>query len=293
MPRTIFYSWQSDLPNATNRGLILIALERAAKAIAAAETVVVDRDTQGIPGAPDISKAIFAKIDKADVFVADVSIVTGHHEGRPSPNPNVLFELGYALKALGDERLILVFNREYGEVEQLPFDLRIRRTLTYKMAAADTARAPERNGLQAQLEGVLRDALTVTRKSQESVRIQNRDGSSGPLLITGSQQSDVDKTLRVLRGVVKIVNRLQYPVSITPLRLIVEESDWPVHRVFFQRMVAVATKDNEVTVPGNGFTEYRLVFMFVPGKSPEGKSGTVMFRIDDEEHAYSVKFGSP
>jgi len=290
--RTIFYSWQSDLPNATNRGLILTALERAAKAIATHETVVVDRDTQGVAGAPDISKAIFAKIDKADVFVADVSIVTGHHEGRPSPNPNVLFELGYALKALGDERLILVLNREYGEVEQLPFDLRIRRTLTYTMAAADAVRAAERNSLQAQLEGALRDSLAVTTKSQESVRIQNRDGTSGALLITGSKQSDLDKSLRVLWGVLKIVNRLPHPMSVTPLRLIVEGNDWPVHSAFFQSMVPVAPKDKEITVPGNDFVERRLFFMFGPGKSPEGKSGTVVFRIDDDERAYTVKFGS-
>src|SRR5260221_3957531 len=105
MPRTIFYSWQSDLPNATNRGFIQTALEKAVKALTTDGTVdvqpVIDRDTQGIPGAPDIAKAIFTKIDAADVFVADVSIVVGQNEGRPMPNPNVLFELGYSLKALG------------------------------------------------------------------------------------------------------------------------------------------------------------------------------------------------
>src|SRR5438105_94039 len=106
MPHTIFYSWQSDLPNASNRGFIQTALERAGKALSADDALnvqpVIERDTQGIPGAPDIAKVIFEKIAAADVFVADVSIVTGQHEGRPSPNPNVLVELGYALKAIGD-----------------------------------------------------------------------------------------------------------------------------------------------------------------------------------------------
>lgn len=294
MPRTIFYSWQSDLPNPTNRGFIETALERAVKAIVADGTLglepVIDRDTQGIPGAPEIAKAIFAKIDKAEVFVADVSIVNGQHGGRPTPNPNVLFELGYALKALGDERIILVLNREYGEVEQLPFDLRMRRTLKYKMAVGNTDRAAERNDLQAQLEGALRDALAGIAKTQESVRIQNRDGASGPLLITGSQQSAQDKSLRVLWGVLKIVNRLPHPVSIAPIRLIVGGSDWPVHSVFFQTMAPVVPRDKEITVPGNDVTERKLVFMFAEGKSPEGKTGTVVFRIDDEERAYSVAF---
>ena len=70
MHRVIFYSWQSDLPNATNRSFILGALENVAKAITADDTIdvepVVDRDTQGVAGAPDIAKTIFQKLDAAD-----------------------------------------------------------------------------------------------------------------------------------------------------------------------------------------------------------------------------------
>lgn len=51
--------------------------------------------------------------------MADVSI-TGRGEKRPTPNPNVLIELGYAFKALGHERVILVFNRAFGKIEELP-----------------------------------------------------------------------------------------------------------------------------------------------------------------------------
>ena len=36
---------------------------------------VVDRDTQGVAGAPDIASTIFAKITASDVFIADVSII--------------------------------------------------------------------------------------------------------------------------------------------------------------------------------------------------------------------------
>src|SRR5690242_5713984 len=88
---TVFYSWQSDLPNRTNRGFIQEALERAIKAIVSDESVVLDivldRDTQNVSGAPDIAVTIFKKIDAAAVFVADVSIVLGNDAGRPSPNP--------------------------------------------------------------------------------------------------------------------------------------------------------------------------------------------------------------
>jgi len=76
MKQIVFYSWQSDLPNSCNRGLIQDALESAVATIKADDTIavepVVDRDTQGVPGAPDIASTIFAKITAADVFVADV-----------------------------------------------------------------------------------------------------------------------------------------------------------------------------------------------------------------------------
>ena len=77
MSDTIFYSWQSDLPNRTNRGLIQSALEGAVKDIRSDESVmidpVVDRDTLGEPGAPDIVATIFRKIDNSAIFVCDVS----------------------------------------------------------------------------------------------------------------------------------------------------------------------------------------------------------------------------
>jgi hypothetical protein len=81
MKQIVFYSWQSDLPNASNRGFIQRALESAAQAIKADDAVeiepVVDRDTQGVPGSPEIASTIFSKITAADVFVADVSIAEG------------------------------------------------------------------------------------------------------------------------------------------------------------------------------------------------------------------------
>lgn len=134
MKKVVFYSWQSDLPNGTNRTLIEGVLRDVAREIGDdADTdiePVIDRDTQGVAGAPNIATAIFKKIDSADIFVADVSII-GSAKKRAVPNPNVLIELGYALKALGHERIVLVFNTAFGKVEKLPFDLRMHRTITY------------------------------------------------------------------------------------------------------------------------------------------------------------------
>ncbi len=163
MRRIIFYSWQSDLPNATNRGLIQRALEAATASIASDNSVgvepVVDRDTAGVPGSPDISATIFGKISAADVFVADVSIVSRPRKGRACPNPNVLIELGYALKAVGPERVLLVFNEAYGKLSELPFDLRTRRVLTYDMPENAQERATTRSGLQGKCDEAIRAAL--------------------------------------------------------------------------------------------------------------------------------------
>lgn len=167
----IFYSWQSDLPNSCNRGFIQQALENVASTIRSDKSVevepVVDRDTQGVPGAPDIASTIFAKIAAADIFVADVSI-TGKDKKRSTPNPNVLIELGYALKALGPERVLLVFNSAMGKIEELPFDLRMRRVLSYEMLEEADRRSPERKNLEKQLETAIRAALVTIPASTES-----------------------------------------------------------------------------------------------------------------------------
>ena len=72
--------------------------------------------------------SILDKILKAEIFIADVSTVCKNEEGervRYLPNPNVLFELGYARAILGEERIILFTSTD---IDQLPFDIRPNRT---------------------------------------------------------------------------------------------------------------------------------------------------------------------
>lgn len=172
MKKTVFYSWQSDLPNGTNRTLIETALNDVAKEIGADEQTdiepVIDRDTQGVAGAPNIATAIFQKIDSADIFVADVSII-GSAKKRAVPNPNVLIELGYALKALGHERIILVFNTAFGKVEKLPFDLRMHRTLTYDCAETVTDRAEIKKNLVKAFKSALLTGFSHVDSKKKTV----------------------------------------------------------------------------------------------------------------------------
>ncbi len=143
----IFYSWQSDRPNNVNRSFIETCLGAAIDAVHTNSKLaiepVLDRDTAGLPGAPDIGVSILGKIERAAVVVCDVSLIppdAGDH--RRTPNPNVLIELGYALHALGPERVLLVMNTEFGGPELLPFDLKQKRVITYRLSSgADKAQA--------------------------------------------------------------------------------------------------------------------------------------------------------
>ncbi|OCQ94797.1 hypothetical protein BCD64_20435 [Nostoc sp. MBR 210] len=176
----IFYSWQSDLPNKTNRGFIETALEAAAKSIRNDDSIkvepVIDRDTKDVPGSPDIAHTIFGKIEQAQVFVCDVSIINQNASSRLTPNPNVLLELGYAIKALGWNNIIMVINSAFAKPEELPFDLRMRRVITYFMPEESEDRSTERKQLQSKLEGMLRNIL-------EGIDLQNTGEIIQPITI--------------------------------------------------------------------------------------------------------------
>lgn len=181
MTSRIFYSWQSDLPNSTNRGFIQTALEKAVSSLVKIDGIevspVIDRDTMGIPGSPDIVSSIFDKIDKSQMFICDVSIITGTNNRcpeespsesyRPSirniPNPNVLVELGYAMKALGPDKIIMVTNLFYGGIEQLPFDIRSRRVATYMLSPDAVDRNTERKKLESMLASGIRAILGASK----------------------------------------------------------------------------------------------------------------------------------
>jgi hypothetical protein len=171
MKSRIFYSWQSDIKAAACRTLIADALAGSARALVEDGTIeivpVIDRDTLDVPGCPDIGSTIFAKIDSADAFVADVTIVGRISGGRPTPNPNVLVELGYALKAVGENRVVLVQNLAFGGPELLPFDLRQKRVVTY---SSDTA-SNERSAVRRQLVIALKLAISSI--------VATRPGSGG------------------------------------------------------------------------------------------------------------------
>lgn len=134
----IFYSWQSDIDSDDNRYAIRDALNALAPLIRELNpgrqiNFVIDEATSNMPGSPNIPQTILDKIRQCDIFVSDITTV-GESEGgkRKLPNPNVMFELGYAYAHLDWGRIILLFNSAYGEVQDAPFDLDRQRISPYK-----------------------------------------------------------------------------------------------------------------------------------------------------------------
>lgn len=137
----IFFSWQSDLSNNKTTRFIdecLIAVEDIMKDIV---SIKPDRATEGLTGSPDITESIFSKIDDAGLFIADLSIVNkfvveseeeAEENRKFTPNPNVLLETGYAARSLGWDRVICLFNQEYGNPSDFPFDIDHRRMTPYQ-----------------------------------------------------------------------------------------------------------------------------------------------------------------
>lgn len=139
---TVFYSWQSDLPDQTNRQAIRSAIRLASNKIEAARSeirIALDEATRGVPGSPNIPATILEKIRSCEVFICDITTINAAAptEYRRVPNPNVAFELGYAVAMLGWNRVIMVFNESIGSLQDAPFDIDRHRILTYKLSPTD------------------------------------------------------------------------------------------------------------------------------------------------------------
>jgi hypothetical protein len=164
MRTPVFFSWQSDTPAESGQDVIRLALERATSHIAADLSQPyrpeIDQDTRGVPGSPAMVEAILEKINSCAVFVADVTLSYRRQLDRPrsAPNPNVLLELGYALRRLSSHRVLMVLDVDYGGPEELPFDLRGNRVIPYRGSTISPDDS-ELDSLALRLEDDLRTIL--------------------------------------------------------------------------------------------------------------------------------------
>ena len=138
----IFYSWQSDLPGNITRNFIRECIDDAIAFAQESEAIDAVRDeaTKDTTGSPDIVTALFSKIDECDLFIADISLCftgdnlivkDGVETRKRSPNPNVIAELGYAVKTLSWDRVICLCNTDFGD--DFPFDIEHNRRTPFSL----------------------------------------------------------------------------------------------------------------------------------------------------------------
>ena len=158
----IFYSWQSDLPQITNQKAIRNALRFASSLIEETSDIriVVDEATRGESGSPNIPVTILQKISICDIFVCDLTTINPEASefNKKTPNPNVLFELGYAVSTLGWGRVIMLFNKHFGVFpDDLPFDVDRHRASSFMLSEDD----PKNKSNVSNLQVLLKDAINL------------------------------------------------------------------------------------------------------------------------------------
>ncbi|MBS5908847.1 MAG: hypothetical protein KIC84_16695 [Dysgonomonas mossii] len=167
----IFFSWQSDVKG--NIRYIDKKIKDAVIEITAMPemegcTIKYDHSTQNRSGSPGIVDTVHEKINKCDVFIGDVTpitIIEGKNDNSEKliPNPNVMAESGFALRAVGENRIILLMKANTGKIGELPFDIRHRRINSFNIEDK-----PKLN-----LTAFIFEALMYSRKFYENAYEQN------------------------------------------------------------------------------------------------------------------------
>jgi hypothetical protein len=205
----IFWSWQSDTEGKTGRFLIRDALQDAIDKLRQSpdveepvrEDLHLDHDIQGVSGSPDLARTIFGKVEASEVVVADVTPVGTTSSDKKLINSNVAIELGYALHALTDRNVLLVFNSYYGEHEDLPFDLRHKGGAIVFRLAPDAGREEieaERKSLKDQFVRALKPFVErgpSGRPTSQFEETPSTDNSAVYFFRREVLASDVDRAL--------------------------------------------------------------------------------------------------
>ena len=162
----VFYCWQSETPQNHARHLIREALDQATDRLSRDTElpckVEIDSDTLNETGMCDIPATILKKLEKADAVVADLTFIAKTEKNKHCPNPNVLFELGYAFHAIGAVRLICVMNEKHSPRNEQIFDLAHRRhPVTFTSPDESSSRKETLEKLSIELEAALRPIIKL------------------------------------------------------------------------------------------------------------------------------------
>ena len=160
----VFFSWQSDrieVKKAIYRELDVVAKKLYKEGV----NLIVDHDTRDRVGTQDINAEVLQKILHCDIFIADVTPVSKILSDTPKPvklipNPNVMYESGYALAYKGLSKMIFLASLQHGEtIAQLPFDIN-HNTIT---SIHDLGQLPA-------LSSMIRKIIDIVRNERISIK---------------------------------------------------------------------------------------------------------------------------
>jgi hypothetical protein len=138
--KKIFFSWQSDNKPVRNKiqKALKLAVEEIGKELEEASRPELDSDTQGTFSSEEIMDTIFKKIEGASIFIADATPIASTDE-KLIPNPNVMAEIGYALKVMKpDTKLFVYVSDDPKAPDKMPFDIRGK-----KLVRVDITKGPK------------------------------------------------------------------------------------------------------------------------------------------------------
>ena len=127
----------------------------SAQILSCFDKMLVDNFPEATTITPEIINAILNKIDNSLIFIADITPII-RKENDLIPNPNVMFELGYAISSLSQSRVILLLNKKYGECENLPFDIQHKRITIYNYSEGE-----DKKNKQNELVSTIKNAISM------------------------------------------------------------------------------------------------------------------------------------
>ena len=162
----VFFSWQSDRTDV--KKAIQRELDAAAKKLKKEDiNLIIDHDTRDRVGTQNIDVEVLQKILNCDIFIADITpvckILAKNDASIPAkliPNPNVMYESGYAFAHKGLSKMIFLASLQHGEtIAQLPFDIN-HNTIT---SIHDLGQLPA-------LSSMIRKIIDIVRNERMSIK---------------------------------------------------------------------------------------------------------------------------
>lgn len=253
---TVFFSWQSDVPENSN---ILRSFIKAS--IKNFETthhvnVLYDEASRSVVGSQKVEEVILKKIRACDIFIADITPITRIETEEEKkkrikllPNPNVAFELGYAMHCLPMEQVLIVLPSGIPH-DQLPFDFNHNRLIEFD---------EQTNPMDEEIEKSLAFCMK-TRTSQVDVIVVNPEDKilrpqykQTKFIAERHKHNDIDSPFASIKQFQESMNQVVTPfrhVNIAKAQVIRKEinhSYSPIHLVIQNNNdVAIDNIDFEV-----------------------------------------------